>query len=224
MRGVFHLALHSYYVLLVLSFLYGDTSISLESWQEFAAFLKGLPLAQVAVAIFVFIDASRAPDCDVSCRGTTLGYISYLLVKPFVRSHRGWYHSVWAAIYVASFTSIIVTLVVYTLSVFTNYFDIVVQLPTHTIAYTAFSASFLSYCLHLAEDSLTKRGVSWFGYRIRGPVSTGATDLHYTFLLIATSAISVVAAYLVTSSVSSSALAGLIVLLLDFILLTAFRV
>ncbi|MEM3132530.1 MAG: metal-dependent hydrolase [Sulfolobales archaeon] len=223
MRGVLHVVLHGYYVLLTLTFLYGDTITSKGSWPELATLLRGLPLAQVAIAVAIFMDTSRAPDCDISCKGTILGYVAYLLAKPFVRSHRGWYHSVWAAVYVAGLTSIVVALVVHTLSVFAGYFGIVFHLSTTSAAYTAFSASLLSYSLHLVEDSLTKKGVSWFGYRIKGPVSTGATDVHYAFLLIATSASSAVATYVLVNSVSISALVGLLVILLDFTLLIGLR-
>ncbi|MEM1623632.1 MAG: metal-dependent hydrolase [Sulfolobales archaeon] len=223
MRGILHVVLHGYYVLLTLAFLYGDTIASQGSWLEPETLLRGLPLAQVAIAVAIFMDASRAPDCDISCKGTILGYVAHVFAKPFVRSHRGWYHSVWAAVYVASLTSILVALVVHTLSVFASYFSRVFHLSTTLAAYTAFSASLLSYSLHLVEDSLTKRGVNWFGYRIKGPITTGATDIQYTLLLVTTSASSAVATYVLTNSVSISALVGLLVILLDFTLLTVLR-
>lgn len=223
MRGVFHVSLHAYYVLLALFFLYGDTLATLESWQELAAFLGGLPLVEVFVAVALFIDVSRAPDCDISCRGTALGYVAYLLVKPFAKPHRGWYHSVWAAIYVASLSTVLLTPPIYALQALALFLGAELRFSIYRVASAAFSASFLSYCLHLIEDSLTKRGVDWFGYRVRGPATTGTSDFYVTALLVATSAGGILVTYSTTRALGISALLGLVVLLIDFALLITVR-
>lgn len=223
MRGVLHVVLHSYYVLLALAFLYGDSVASLRSWGEFVTFLRGLPVVEVAIAVLLFVDVSRAPDCDISCRGTFMGYIAHLPVRPLMRKHRGWYHSVWAAVYVSCLSAVLLSILAYAIEASSYALGVLPQLSVYRTAVTAFSASFLSFCLHLVEDSLTKRGVSWFGRKVRGPISTGASDSHLALLMITTSAGGAAAAYLATGTVGGSALLGMLVLMMEFALLTVWR-
>lgn len=220
-RGIYHTALHAYYLMLSLVYAYGDALASSPSILEgFAVFLRNLARVELVIAAAVFMDMARAPDCDISCRGTTLGSLAYLLVKPFVRSHRGGYHTVWAAIYAAVVSTTVVTAAMYALTASAVLIKIDVPFSTYYIATATFSASFLSYCLHLVEDSLTKRGVAWSSRRIRGPVSTGVSDLEFTLMFMSVSITGVLAAYLATGTPSTSALAGIAALAFVFALLT----
>ncbi len=222
MRGSAHVALHAYYVLLALVLLYGDPLASSSTLGELSARLLELVRAEHVLAVLVFMDVSRAPDCDVSCRGSVLGLVAYAPVSPLVKSHRGLYHSVWAALYVAGFCAALVALVVHALGVLAGSLGVPFGISASYAALAAFAASFTSYCLHLAEDSLTKSGVrwlGWFGPRIRGPASTGSSDAYAAVLLAGPSAAVAMLAYLVTESFATSALAGFLVLALDFALL-----
>lgn len=213
MRGIFHVALHVYYILLSLMFLYGDAlAASASSLEEFLRSLKSLVRLEIVTAILVFIDIARAPDCDILCRGTVLGYLAHIPAKPFLKSHRGWYHSLWAAIYVSSASSAIVTSLFYLLKTAVGLWNTDFEFSIYRVATTVFSVSLLSYTLHLIEDSLTMRGVDWFGRRIRGPVSTGRSDLYFTLLLIIFSSSIAVLVYIMTKEVSTSAVAGGLVL------------
>lgn len=221
-RGSLHLALHAYYVLLALAFLYGDSLASSGSWSELAARLWGLARAELAVAVAVFMDVARAPDCDVSCRGSLLGLLAYAPVSPLVRSHRGWYHSLWAALYVAGFCAALVALLAHALGLAAGYIGVGAKLPTGAVAAATFAAALSSYCLHLAEDSLTRGGVRWLGWlgpRVRGPASTGRSDAYAASLLVAVSALAALAAYRVSGSPSTSALVGALALALCFALM-----
>ncbi|MCS7099054.1 MAG: metal-dependent hydrolase [Sulfolobales archaeon] len=206
MRGAYHVALHAYYALLYLAFLYGDRFVaSTNSLDEFLKFLESLAQLEVVLALLVFMDIARAPDCDISCRSTVLGFLAHIPVKPFLRSHRGWYHSLWAATYVSAASSAIVAAAAYSLRATVGLLS---DLSVRRLAAVVFSSSLLSYALHLVEDSLTRRGIDWFGTKIRGPAVTGRSDLYYTVVLVALSASTLLLVYMVTGTLSTSSLAG----------------
>ncbi len=223
MRGSVHAALHAYYVLLVLALLYGDSLASSGSWEELASRLWSLARAELVVAVAVFMDVSRAPDCDISCRGSVLGLAAYAPASPLVKSHRGWYHSVWAALYVACFCAALTALLAHALLLVADSLGVELRLSVGPATLAVFASSLLSYCLHLAEDSLTRSGVRWLGRlgpRVRGPVSTGRSDAYAAALLVGTSAVAAAISYPLTRSFAASALVGILALALDFALLT----
>lgn len=219
MRGLCHVLLRIYYVTLGLTLLYGDKLVTTYLTQGVSGLLKvltGLELLEFIVFAAVFIDIARAPDCDVVCSGTVLGYIAHIPVKPFLRTHRGWYHSVWVAIYVSVVISAVVTVLAMGVNIISNHLGFGAVLPLVKLAITAFSASFLSYLFHLVEDSLTLRGIRWFGVRTRGPLRTGSSDIVVVSAIVLTSALATWVAYYFTGSLSQGAVLGFLVLILVF--------
>jgi membrane-bound metal-dependent hydrolase YbcI (DUF457 family) len=212
MRGLLHLVLHIYYLTLALAIVYGGTT-ELNTSNVLGSVLR----VETLIPVLVFLDLARAPDCDLgSCR-SLLGSLGYTLVKSFVRRHRGWYHSVWASLYIASLTAVITYLV----ALYVEYLGIVV--PKLGITRTTFLTALLSYTLHLLEDGLTVRGVKLLGVRIRSFARTGSTDTLVATLLVLPSAISTVVHYITTAGadLATSAMVGATVLTLTYIALVA---
>jgi membrane-bound metal-dependent hydrolase YbcI (DUF457 family) len=216
MRGSCHVLLHAYYVVLGIALLYGDELLSTYVDQGVAGPLRLLANLELLIFVAVFMDVARAPDCDVACGGTLLGYIAHIPVKPFLRTHRGWYHSVWAAIYMSGVASAVVAALTATVNAVSEHVGFGPVLSLVRLGATAFSASFLSYLLHLAEDSLTLRGVRWLGTRVRGPLRTGGTDIVAASIIVLTSALTTWVAYYATRSLSRGALLGALVLIAMF--------
>jgi membrane-bound metal-dependent hydrolase YbcI (DUF457 family) len=211
MRGLLHLVLHIYYLALALAVVYGGTASTPSST------LEPILRVETLVPVLVFLDLARAPDCDLGYCRSLLGRVGYALVKPFVRRHRGWYHSIWASLYVASLTAA----VTYLVALYVEYLGIAV--PKLGITRAVFLAALSSYTLHLLEDGLTVRGVEVLGLRIRGFARTGSTDTLVAVLLVLPSATSTVVHYLTTAGASpaTSATVGAAVLALTYVALVA---
>jgi len=210
MRGLLHLALHTYYLALGLAVLHGSTIAS-----NPAGALGLLLRTETLVPALVFLDLARAPDCDLgSCR-SLLGRVCYALVRPFVRRHRGWYHGVWASLYVAS----LVALATYLVALWVGSLGVAKLNPE--APRSVFLASLSSYTLHLLEDGLTVRGVRVLGVRLRGFARTGSTDALVAALLVLPSATALVVHYVATAraSLPTSAAVGAITLALTYVAL-----
>jgi len=210
MRGSLHLVLHIYYLALGLAVLYGNTIAS-----NPADALRLLLRAEVAVPTLVFLDLAKAPDCDLGSCGSFFGRACYTLVKPFVRRHRGWYHSVWASLYVASLAA----LATYLVALWVGSLGIAKLDPG--VPRLVFLVALSSYTLHLLEDGLTVRGVGLLGVRLRSFARTGSTDTLAAALLVLPSATALVVHYTATAraNLSASATVGLATLTLTYVAL-----
>lgn len=219
MRGSCHALLRIHYITLGLALLYGDELVSAYFAQGVSGLLKvfsSLEFIELITFVVIFVDIARAPDCDIACSGTVLGYIAHIPVKPFLRSHRGWYHSVWAAIYVSGVTSAVTAVLAIGVNVVSEHLGFSAVLPLVKLVITAFSASFLSYLLHLVEDSLTLRGIRWLGMRARGPLRTGSSDIVAVAAIVLTSALVTYITYYLSGSLSQGALLGFLILIVVF--------
>ncbi len=206
MRGTLHLLLHIYYLALALMMLYGDAISTSNPFNTLELVLR----AETLLPALVFLDVARAPDCDLgSCR-SLLGRVCYTLVKPFVRKHRGWYHSVWASLYVASLTTVLTYLVAPWLG------SLGMPIPGSDVPRLVFLAVLSSYNLHLLEDGLTVRGVKVLGVRLRSFARTGSTDTLVAVLLILPSSTALVVYYIATARAGISATIGATVLVLTY--------
>jgi membrane-bound metal-dependent hydrolase YbcI (DUF457 family) len=209
MRGSLHLVLHTYYLALALMILYGDAISTSNLFSALELVLR----AETLLPVLVFLDVARAPDCDLgSCR-SFLGKVCYTLVKPFVRKHRGWYHSFWASLYVASLTTVLTYLVALWLG------SLGIPRPGSGVSYSVFLAALSSYNLHLLEDGLTVKGVEVLGVRLRGFARTGSTDALVAVLLVLPSSTALAIHYMATARAGISATVGAAVLVLTYVTL-----
>lgn len=214
MRGICHILLHLYYVLIAAVIVYGDRLATAGLPYGFLNELRSAISIEVFVGILVFMDLARAPDCDISCSRTVFGFLAYLPLKPFLRSHRGWYHSVWAAAYVAAICTALMTAIAYAAMTYLPLWISGVRLGE--LAATVYVLSFSSYVLHLAEDTLTVGGLKWSSLRLRGLIRTGRSDLVLTLLMILTSLVILIATYIVTSTLSYSGIAAAATLVVEY--------